>query len=463
MKIKQVFFYTFAFSLLAILHAIAGANIHAQGGLVFADIIVGGQWTDQMQLFRRGLGKKMHKLVWYYGKWAKVTGMIDVQKFKQAGTYSGALTLRPSGKLIDVVRDFMREGGLYMDVPISVPLTGQGRHGSANLEGHEEMRKVLTKKVAINQLRHAVQIQDNKMSGQTLQKPAIQMALMERGGEDLRDWFSRKLAFYPYFALFTGYSDNLTDATYGVNMSQKSHPNFYVKGWGARVAFSNTFDAAYETAVATALASLSDDPGDYFAAKSIRDMVYLASYHKILPMTINGQEVYVIFIHPAQMRQLRRDSEWLEAQKFAGVRGQENQIFTGISEGYIYEGAYIIVDNTIPGVRIAGDTGYDATRGTVNYGSSLYMANPRDVSNRKLAVLCGAGAITAGYGSELAFNSRTADYGQFMGDGAGMILGMERADIIDDDNYFGNGAGAFYENSSSLVYGTWSPDGLTDI
>lgn len=429
--------------------------------VILADAAVGGVWTDQMQLFRRGLSTKIQKLVWWYGKWSKLTGMMDVEKYKAAGVYAGTTSLRPTGKLIEVVKDFERMGGIYMDVPVVVPLTGQGRHGSAPQRGHEETRKVLSRKIAINQLKHAVVIQDTKMSKQVLSRPGVQMALMERGAEDLRDWFSRKMAFYPYQALFTGYSDNLTDAMWGVNKTQRSHPNFYVKGEG-RVSFSNTFNAAYETAVATALGTLQNDAGDRFAAKSIRDMVYLANYHKIEPFKIGDNELYIIFISPAQMRQLRQDSEWLQVHREAGVRGPGNQIFSGISEGYPYEGAYVVVDNVIPAARISGDTGYDATRGTVNYGVSNYMANPRDSGARKLAVLCGAGAVTCGYGSELSFTSEKAEYEQFLGDEADMILGMERGDIIDDDGHFGT-AGLFYENCSSLVYGTYSPDELTDI
>lgn len=173
--------------------------------------------------------------------------------------------------------------------------------------------------------------------------------------------------------------------------------------------------------------------------------------------------MYILFIHPAQAWQLKGDPEYQAYQKDAGVRGDMNTVWTGALEGTAVEGALIIIDDTIPAARITGDSGYDSTLGTVNYGLSTYMANPRDTAPRKPAIICGAGAVTVGYGSELGFESETADYSQFLGDAADMITGFERCDIIDDDNYFGNGAGAFYENPTSLVLFTYSPDQLTAI
>ena len=424
--------------------------------------IVGGTWTDQMQIFRRGLAKQMEKLVVRYGKWAQLTDIIDVAKYRKAGTYAGAMSLPTPKNLIHMVKDFEREGGIYMDIPVLVPLTGKGKVGLATLRGNEEKRKILTKKVAINQIRHAVEIQDNKMSKQVLKKPQVVMALMERGKNDLQDWFSRRLAQLPYHALLGGYGNNLTDPVDGIGFTAKSHPNNYVAGYG-RVPFSNLFNAAYETAASNALATLSDDPDKTFNLKKIKNMVYLANYHKLTPILIQGKLLYLIFIPPALAWQLKQDTEYLTYLKDAGVRGNENIIFTGQLEGTFIEGAYLIIDDTMPAARISGDTGYDSTWGTVNYGLDTYMANPRDEGSRKCAIIVGAGAITAGYGSELAFESEDADYKQFLGDSADMICGFERCDIIDDDNYFGNGAGAFYENNSSLVYWFFAEDAITEI
>ena len=203
--------------------------------------VIGGTWTPEMALFRRGLSKKLEKVPYRVSKWADWTQDVNVNKFKKADTYAGAMSLPKPTNLIYQIRDYQREGGIYMDIPVQVPLTAQGRVGSAPLRGYEEKRKILLKRNAINQIRHGVEIQDSKMSKQVLQKPQIQMALMERAYEDLRDWFTRKLAIQPYLAIMQGYSDNITDPTFGLNLSPKSHPNIYVAGSG-KVAFSGVFN-----------------------------------------------------------------------------------------------------------------------------------------------------------------------------------------------------------------------------
>jgi hypothetical protein len=437
------------------------ANMHLTTASSAA-IVVGGMYSDQMQIFRRGLSRKLDLLTWRYGKWAKFTNMIDVKKYKEAGTYAGAMSLPAPSNLITVVKDFEREGGIYMDTPVLVPLTGVGKVGTAPLRGSEEKRAILTKKVAINQVRHAVEIQDNKMSKQVLRKPEIQMALMERGMKDLQDWFGRRMSMFPYQALLANYSDNITDPSYGLNLTLASHPNTYVAGFG-KVPFANVFNAAYETAVSNNLAALVDDTAHHFTMQSIRNLVYLANYHKLQPINIKGRLAPVIFIPPALAWQLIADPEYRDNIKFAQDRGDDNAAWTGLLEGTFVAGAFVIIDDYVPAARVSTDPGYVAANGTVNYGLSTYMANPRDSGVRKPAIVVGAGCISAGYGSELGFESEHADYAQFLGDAADMIVGFQRSDIIDDDNYFGNGAGAFYENSTSLVEWFYASDQLTAI
>jgi hypothetical protein len=450
------------FTLLVLVCMLLDHSLLHQVGLMIAVITPGGMYSPDMQIFRRGLSRKLEKLTWRYGKWAKFTDIVDVKKYKEAGTYAGAMSLPTPKNLITVTKDFEREGGIYMDVPVLVPLTAKGVVGTAALRGKEEKRKILTKKVAINQVRHAIEIQDNKMSKQMLRKPEIQMALMERGMTDLQDWFGRRMSMFPYQALLANYSDNITDPIDGLGFSVASHPNTYVAGSG-KVAFANTFNAAYETAVANALSGLVDDPTHHLTMQQIRNMVYLANYHKVESSNILGRSAPILFIPPALAWQLIQDPEYKDAVKFAEQRGDKNSLWTGILEGTFVAGAFLIVDDYVPAARISGDASYDATLGTVNYGLSTYMANPRDTGVRKPVVCVGNGAILAGYGSELGFESEHADYAQFLGDGADMITGFQRADITDDDNYFGNGAGAFYENSSSFVMWFYANDQLTNF
>jgi len=437
------------------------------------------QYNDSMQVYRRALGKKVEKGVWQYGKLAQFTGFIDVAKYRKSGFYGGTMSLKPSGKVIDIRKDFETEGSLQMDIPILYPLTGQGVIGGQELHGNEEQRKILTKKVSLNQIRNAVKIQDNKMSKQALKKPEIQMALMEKGAADLQDWFTRKISFLAYQAALAGYSDNLTDSTNGVGLTIKSHPNLYIKGvglTGGKVAFTvaeggtNSFTTAYENSVSSSLKQLyvsGNVAATAFTAQDVRNIVFLGTKHKVQPSeVVDGTFAPILLLHSTQIRQLRSDPEWQQAQRVANVRGEENPVFSGLMEGYLFEGAFIISDDTIPGAYVTssqnsnGVTYAGTAANPVQYGRPDYMLVPRDVSPLKPAILLGVQSITGGYASPIAFEREEWDYSQFIGDAADAILGLERADITDDDGYFGT-RGAFYENASSLVYFTYSPDGIS--
>ena len=446
----------------------------AAGAAMLAQAIPGGMYNPDVFHFRENLEKKVGKEVWYKGKIGAMASFIDYDKFKKTGAFGSVPgSLAPTEAIIYMVRDFKSKKGVKIEIPLLRPLTGQGVTGTDTLKNKGESRKIFSTKCAINMRRHAVLVRDNEMSEQMLD-PEIAIAMLEGGASDLKDWFSRLMPFDMYFALLTGYSTNLTNASWGLGYTQRSHPNSYVQGSG-QVAFKTssgahvayTFDAGYEVNYATALATLTAVAGDYFTTQSIRNMVYLARKHKIEPIKKGGQELYPIFIHDAQARQLREDTVWQQVMREAWERGQKNPLFTGAVEGYIYEGAFLVVDSTLPAARVTGDTGYvdaESSNGLstgVHYIKSNFLDDPRDQSVRKCALLVGAGGINAAEGLPFKFTEETDDHGQKIEHGGRMIFGFSRPDIIDDDNYMGNGAGLFYDNLSSLTYWTYSPDAIS--
>ena len=438
--------------------------------MLLATAVTGGMYDPSVQIFRTNLGLKTGKEVWWRGRFSQLMSFIDHVKFKETARYTAVQGSRaPNEAVIHVIRDFEKKGGIDYEFPIRHPLTGQGRIGAAPLSNHGEDRKITMQMLKMNMRRHAVNVRDNEISEQLLPKQ-LAMDLLERGADDLKDWFSRLLPFDALFSIVQGYSENVTNSDWGRGVSAKSHPNFYVQGDG-RVAFSTpkTFNAAYETNVATALATLSDTSSKRFNAQSIRNMVFLAAnVHRIPKIKMKGKEGYLIFVTGAHMKQLREDSEWLSAQKDAAARGEDNQIFTGYMEGYWYEGAWLVEDQTLPACRVLGDTdtsvfgvAYDSTRGTVNYHRADYMDSPLDVSPRKLAILVGSGAIMAANVRGFKLTSEVTDHEQKIEDGGRMFYGFQRSDMIDTENLFGNGADTLYDNTTSLVYATWTPTTIT--
>lgn len=436
--------------------------------------IPGGQYNPNLEVFRTNLETKVGRQYWRRGKLGRFTAFFDYEKFKSTGhPYESKGSRTAQESIVHVVRDFKsNKRGIKIDIPRTRPLVGQGRIGTAPLENHAEQKMLFYLKCAINMRRHALQVRDNEMSEQMLQLETA-MELMEKDGSDLKDWFGRLMPFEFYHSVLTGYSENLFDSSWGLGYSQKSHPNTYVAGATAQPDFKTTagahtaltFDAGWEVQVAVALAELVDGVAKHkMSAQALRNMVFLAGEHNIQPITFEGQDVFPIFIDHSQARQLREDEDWLRAQHDAAKRGKDNQIFTGSIEGYLYEGALVVVDNTIPAARLNTlDADYDVTLSTTGvntspqYVRSNYMANPRDIAPRKPALLLGQGSIVAAEGKQFKLTQEEKDHGQKIEIGGRTIYGVTRADGIDEDNYLGNGAGKFYDNDSSLVMWTYSP------
>jgi hypothetical protein len=430
------------------------------------------------QLYRRGLAAKVDKLIWTKGTFSRFVGIMQGEKYQAALPFGGAQLLKPSGLPFDLRRELETTGGYELDVPVAVPITGKGRVGGATLVGNAVKRSMAFKKVRFNTVRQAIQVQDTWMSSLSLHKPEIFAELVNKQAAELTDWFGRRISFMIAQAILESASDNLTDPVDGLGVPRRSHPNFYVKtgatdGAYVKATFNGTFDATYESNCATALASLATGSAGAFSALDIRQMMYLASAHKIQGFEIlkGYPAMPIIFIHSAQARQLTNDPEWIAAQRYAGPREYEkNQLFTNAIQGVPFAGAYVVVDDTIPSALISGDAGYSSARGTVNYGcyadlpsniASLaplneYMDYPRDLGARKPALLVGQGAVVGAQAGAIRFTSDVQDHEAVKEDGAVLNIGWERADIFNDQNSGGT-IGSFRENSSSLVYFTNSP------
>lgn len=423
-----------------------------------------GQYNQDMKAYRAILNREMHLAHMVETPfWSQFIGFIGSEgRYPKSVALGSNRTklLRPTGKPIEVLTNFEHEGGVTMDIPVVYPLTEPMIYGDKQLLGTEESRKIAYKTVRINQVRKGIKVRDGKMSEQVLKKPEVQKELMTTASIELRDINTRWNGFGVYDAFLRGFSDNLTStvADGGLGVTAKSHPNFYVMGSGK--AAWNDNPVTYESNVATALATLTDASTDYFSTRTIEAAVFYASKHKIQPMKFGSQQFYCMVISPAQAIQLWSDQKWLNAQsERIKAEGDKSPLFTGIIEG-VYRGVLIYVDQNAPGTKVTGDTGYDSSRGVVNYGNKNPLENPIDESPRKLAILFGKSAIACGYASALKFEQETWDYGNKKTEGSHMIVGYERSDIYDSDGDFGV-SGNFKENTSSMVIATYSPENVS--
>ena len=397
-------------------------------------------------------------------------GFIKTDRFKKMPKYASKYVLEPTGKPIEVLRDFM-SGGVDMDIPVFYPLTGEGVYGDKQLLGNEEDQKIAYKRATVCQIRHGIKVVDNKMSKQALQDPRVQAELMKGGSNKLGDWYSRWIAYQPYMGFVEGAGMNQTAtlANGGLALTRRSHPNFYTAGNG-RITFSLTQDT-YEASIKSGITGLTNTASDKFGTEVIKNMVYAANRdHSILPINVGGMNLYPIVIHSDQAYQLSYDTKWNNRMMYSIERIlKKNPFFTGKIAG-IYEGALLFVDDYMPAIHTGSsvtagwgrETSTHSTAASgVYYGVENPMSTIVDTSNYKLAILFGKSAITCGYGSQLGFETEEWDYRQKKTEGGDMIVGFERADIYDQDGDFDYNTGSkIYENGSSLIMATYSPSTL---
>lgn len=418
---------------------------------------------DDLRSYRKLLSAQMKYAPWYSDSfWVQFMGFIGNGEGKYPKTVNLGSTeaklLSPTGKPIEVLTNFMNEGSDVMEIPLLNPLTNQPIFES-QLLGNEEQRNMTYLEVYLHTFRHGVILRDSKLGEQRLKKPEVQKQLMSGAQEDLKDYFRRLIGYQPYLATLEKYSDNLTNTARGGGaMTPILHPNFYVAGT-TKPTWSAT-PATYATNVANALGTLSDTSAKRMSASMIKSMCRLASQKKIRPThKVGSRLLYDIVISTAGAVDLLLDEEFRTAMNYAYMgQGDKSRLEYGHVNGIVFDNAVIHVDENIPDAKVSGDTGWDSSK-TVSFGNVNYMSDPISTGNKKLAILFGASFIGCGYASPLSFEQETWDYKAKKTEGAEMIVGFTRADIMDYDKRYGSTD--FKENNSSLIVAHWGDDSVT--
>jgi len=419
--------------------------------------------NSDLRMYRDALSQKMRKSQWtQIPVWAEMIGHIggtDEHGYPKSVPFGSvqARTLRPTGKPIEVLTDWNHMGGHSIDVPIKLPLRKKPIYGDNQAEGNEEDINWVYNRCLINQVRRPVKTKDGLMGEQAL-TPKMLMQIWDNLKDEFIHYNQRWQAYAPYDALYRGFSDNIlapkSEGGFGDVIKQRSHPNFYVAGYG-RVPF-NPDPEAYENAIKTQLDAL--DSNDKMTMQVVRNAQIYGSRHMIVPTTAGKFKVKgILIINDAQMAQLAQDPLFKELHiALITKEGDNAALFTGAYEAHLVEGVLILVDINNPGVWTSGDTGYDSSRGIINYGNPNPLENAVHESDRKLAVYIGASAVMCGHTVPLGFKNRTADYDNVRGESSYTVIGYTRADRYDYDGFLS--PSEFIGNTSSLVIATYSPN-----
>jgi N4-gp56 family major capsid protein len=269
--------------------------------------------------------------------------------------------------MIQEMEDLKKDKGDDITFGLGMKLSGAGVEGDAELEGNEESMTDYDENIIVDQLRHAVRLtgrMDEKKSAYEMRTSAK---------ERLKIWWAERI------------DQELLDKLCGLTTSD----------------FANTPSAPAATRNiwannAGADASLTaDEVMDTKCLTAAKQMAKLAS-PKVKPLRINGKDTYVVIMHPYQYSDLKKDPVFKQEAREAGVRGEENPIFSGALK--MYDGLII------------------------HEHEYIYDWNPGVTSAR--AILCGQQAGVIAWGKEVEWVEKSFDYGNKWGISCGAIFGV---------------------------------------
>lgn len=317
-------------------------------------------------------------------------------------SWVGKFIGRDSNSLVHLYDELSKGPGDTVYPMLRMQLVGDGVQGDATLEGNEEELQTARDAVLLDQLRNAV-----RSKGRASEQ-RVPFFMREEAYMGLRDWYTARYdeSFFNQICGNTGQSDTKFTGN-NATIAPSTNNHLFVGGTGEE--------------------SLSASASSAFSLTVVDRMVARAKTKAntpIRPIRINGEEKYVLFIHPFQHHQLRSNTatgQYIDIQKAAMQGGQisKNPLFTGaIGE---YNGVII----------------HESNRVCRKYSTPVRWQSHVDISsltqaNVTRAVLCGAEACSMVLGNNQssvspAWFEELFDYGNKLGVAAGMIFGMKKS------------------------------------
>lgn len=307
-----------------------------------------------------------------------------------AATFIGKFIGEGEDSLLQVYGETGKEKGDSVQVTLRGKLTGDGVLGDNTGEGNEEALDTFIDKLVIDQLREIAR-NGGRMSAQR-----VQWKFRENAKDALRDWWSERLDVVMFNQL--GGNTAQADLRYtGANATLA--PTSIIR------AGDKATDQALVAADVMTLALIDA------AVTAAKTRTRQGRPSPMRPIKVNGQDKWLLFIHPFQGAQLRKDADWkaIANAGLAGGAGTKSPIYTGAMGEYngvvIHETVYV-------------PHGVDSTTNSV------------DLDTRR-AILCGAQAGAIAFGEDYSLKNfdwfeEKFDYGNQFGVACGLIFGIKK-------------------------------------
>lgn len=332
---------------------------------------------------------------------------------KLAAEVSKATAIAPligtsSNSIIQLKDETSKGSGDKVTFGLRTQLIGDGVSENQVLEGNEEALSTYSDSIVINELAHAVRVKN----GQTIDAQRVPFSLREEANAGLTDWYSDRLSLMAFMQWggYTGTTMTFEGRTLAI---KPVHYGFNAPTAPTRVVRPNA-RADDQSLIST----------DIFNLNLIDYAVEQAklSNPKIRPVRVNGENKYVMYLHPTQVTDLRTSTnsgQWLDITKAAYQGSRANN---PIYDGSLGEYNGVILreaEHVVPGVNSSTNA---------------------QITTVRRAVLLGAQSAVAAFGMKTAPNKykmveELFDYQRELGVSVQTVIGMKKT--VFNGNDFG--------------------------
>lgn len=314
-----------------------------------------------------------------------------------------------SNSIIQIKNELQKSSGDKVTFGLRKQLIGDGVSENETLQGNEEALSTYSDSLMINELAHAVEVRND---GNTIDAQRVPFNLRQEANDGLTDWYSDRMSMMAFIHWggytaaklpFEGRLINLKPVHYGFNDPISPSAERIIRAGGK----------------ATDEELTEDDIFDLTLIDKAVERAKLAN-PKIRPVNVNGDKMYVMYLHTTQVTAMRintSDGQWQDITKaaYAGSRAK-NPIFDG-SLG-VYNGVILReAEHVVPGVS----------------------SNDKMVDTVRRAVLLGAQSAVVAYGMKNNVDKfkrveELFDYQRQLGVSVQTILGMKKT-VFDKQDF----------------------------
>ncbi|MBI4396130.1 MAG: N4-gp56 family major capsid protein [Elusimicrobia bacterium] len=224
--------------------------------------------------------------------------------------------------IIQIKPDLQKQKGDAITFGLTARLTGNGVSGDDELEGNEEKINAYSESISINQKRFAVRLEgklDEQKNAYNMRTDA-KSKLSDRVQE-----FVERQAFLKMAGVGNTSLTDVGGAVVGADCTWSNTPDV-IPAADENTGYGNRYLCADYTSGTTSLAATDLITPALISRLKVKAQM---ANPKVRPLKIKGKNYYVLFVHPWQAFDLKRNPEFAQAMRDAEARGKDNPIFTG--------------------------------------------------------------------------------------------------------------------------------------